>query len=158
MQFSKLSAVAALPLIGAAALYSTYAHTQSLGPTGASDKVSVGTASILAAPVASVAGSVQGEPAIGSVLAAAGSRYVVTGIGQASGEAVDIIIESADGAVTASVNLAKFAVEKLGVSVGTALTVARVSAGTALIASGKVLAFIPNTLGESLLYRERVPE
>jgi hypothetical protein len=41
--------------------------------------------------------------------------------------------------------------------VGTTVQVVAESTGTLLIALGKLLAFIPNTVGEALLYNEQVP-
>ena len=145
-------------LTSGALLVGGLAQAQSNGPKGASDKVAVGTVSVLASPVASVAGSTQGEPVAGSMLAGIGSVFVVTGIHEGAGESVELIIESVDKAGKASVKLAKSAFKELGVSVGTSVEAVQSSTGTALVTSGQVLAFIPNTVGEALLYRERVQE
>lgn len=125
---------------------------------GGSEQVSVGTLSILAAPVVSVAGSTGGAgPVEGSLLAGMGSAFVVSGIAQGGKDTVEVILDSVSTAGKASVKLAKSGFEKLGVSVGATVNAVADSTGTVLVVSGKVLAFIPNTIGEALLYRERVP-
>ncbi|BAN27010.1 putative uncharacterized protein (plasmid) [Caballeronia insecticola] len=104
-----------------------------------------------------MAGSVDGEPATGSTFALMGSAFVVTGIAQGLGETVEVVIDAVGQAGKASVKVAKSSFDKLGVSVGTAVQAVKVSTGTVLVASGKVLAFVPNAAGEALLHQERVP-
>lgn len=147
----------ALTFFAFSCLAMTCAYGQSTGTTGASQQMSVGTVSILAAPVLSVVGSTGGEPSVGSTLAGMGSVMVVSGIAQAASDSVDVILDASSGAGKASVRLGRSAFEKLGVSVGTTVQVVAESTGVFLIASGKLLAFIPNTVGESLLFNQRVP-
>lgn len=147
----------ALALAAALLLSGTAAHAQSIGSKDASGKVSMGTASILMSPVASVAGSANGKADMGSVLAVAGTSFVVTGVVQLSADTTEVIIESVGSAAKVSVQVASSALRGLGVSAGTAVQAVAASTGTVLVASGKVLAFIPNTLGEALLHHERVP-
>lgn len=147
----------ALALAAALLFSGNAAYAQSTGSKDASGKVSIGTASILISPVASVAGSVNGKADLGPVLAVAGTSFVVTGLVQLSADTTEVIIESVGGTAKVSVQVASSALRGLGVSAGTAVQAVASSTGTALVASGKVLAFIPNTLGEALLHHERVP-
>lgn len=124
---------------------------------GASDKVSIGTMSVIVAPVASVAGSTKGESLAGPSLAGIGSAYVVSGIVQGGGESVEVILDAVGAAGKLSVKLSRSAAQSLALSTGTAVRVVSETTGTVLVASGKVIAFIPNKLGEALLSQARVP-
>ncbi|WP_454726922.1 MULTISPECIES: hypothetical protein [Cupriavidus] len=145
----------ALTLAGAMSCMAA-AHAQSTGRADASGQVSAGAASILAAPLVSVVGG-GGGPVKASALAGMGSMFVVTGIVQGGQDVVEVILDAASGAGKLSVKLGKSAFETLGVSAGATVRAVAESTGTMLVASGKVLAFIPNTLGEALLHHERVP-
>lgn len=147
----------ALALAAALLLGGSMAHGQSSGSKDASGKVSIGTASILISPLASVAGSARGKADFGSVVAVAGTSFLVTGVVQLSANTTEVIIESAQGAAKVSVQVASSALRGLAVSTGTTVKAVAASTGTMLVVSGKVLAFIPNTLGEALLHHERVP-
>lgn len=145
-------------MLGLALLMGTnVAHPQSVGSMDASQKVSLGTASILASPVTSVGGSADGDASLGAAVAITGSSFVVAGIAQLSADTTEIILESAGKAAKISVQVASSVVRGLGVSTGAAVQAVAASTGTALVISGKVLAFIPNTLGQALLHHERVP-
>ncbi|WP_241048700.1 hypothetical protein [Achromobacter xylosoxidans] len=133
------------------------AHPQSVGSQDGSQKVSLGTASILVSPAASASGSADGEMSLGALLAATGASFVVTGVAQLSADTTELILESASGAAKVSVRVGASVVRGLGVSTGAAVQAVAASTGTVLVTSGKVLAFIPNTVGESLLHHERVP-
>lgn len=124
-----------------------------------SEKISVGTLSIVASPVLSVAGgSNNGDgPALGSVALVAGSVLVVTGIVQSAAEVVEVLLTSTSTGAKFSVKISGKTVDAIGVSVGTTVTVVSEVSGTLLVASGKVLAFIPNALGEALLSQKRLP-
>lgn len=125
-----------------------------------SEKISVGTMSILAAPVVSVAASGHGDsagPAAGSVAVVLGGAYVVSGIGQSVANGVEVVLTSVSSATKLSVKLAGKTVDAIGLSVGTTVQVVSETTGTLLVASGKVVAFIPNALGEALLSQKRLP-
>lgn len=117
------------------------------------------TMSVLAAPVGSAIASSQGQnPIKGSVAAVAG-LFLVTAISN-QGASANITLSPANAASNAlqvSVTMPKSASDAVGVSVGTAVTAVSETTGTALIASGKVLAFIPNAIGEALLFQAKVP-
>ena len=125
-----------------------------------SEKISVGTMSILAAPVVSVAASGHGDsagPAAGSFAVALGGAYVVSGIGQSVADGVEVVLTSVSSAAKLSVKLAGKTADAIGLSVGTTVQVVSETTGTLLVASGKVVAFIPNALGEALLSQKRLP-
>lgn len=156
--FKKTSknAIAALAL----AVVSTvaFAEGDSIAPR-ASDKISIGALSIIGSPVASVVGLSDSPagPLGGSVLGVTGSVYLVTGIVQGAGDIVEVLIAGVGSAGKFSVKLAGKAIEGVGLSVGTTINIVAESTGTLLVVSGKVLAFIPNTLGEALLSQSRLP-
>lgn len=125
-----------------------------------SEKISVGTMSILAAPVVSVAASGHGDsagPAAGSVAVVLGGAYVVSGIGQSVADGVEVVLTSVSSAAKLSVKLAGRTADAIGLSVGATVQVVSETTGTLLVASGKVVAFIPNALGEALLSQKRLP-
>ena len=125
-----------------------------------SEKISLGTMSILAAPVVSVAGSAQGDsagPAAGSGAVALGGAYVVSGVGQSVADGVEVVLTSVSSAGKLSVKLAGKTANAIGLSVGTTVQVVSEATGTLLVASGKVVAFIPNAPGEALLSQKRLP-
>ena len=125
--------------------------------SGASEKVSIGTMSILAVPGASIGGSINGQPLAGPSLAGIGSAYVVTGIVQGAGESVEVTLDAVGATGALSVKLSKSAVQSIALSTGTAVRVISETTGVVLVASGKVIAFIPNKLGEALLSQARLP-
>lgn len=145
---------AALALTAAAALAQNGVsnHTPS-------EKISVGTMSILAAPVVSVAASGNGDsgPVAGSAAVVIGGAYVVSGVAQSVAGGVEIVLTSVGSAAKLSVKLAGKTVDAIGLSVGATVQVVSETTGTLLVASGKVLAFIPNALGEALLSQKRLP-
>lgn len=134
------------------------ANAQSNPSVHGSEAISVGTLSILAAPVASVAGSAgKGGPAAGVALASIGGFYVISGIVDVGGDSVEVMLNAVKGAGKLSAKVAKSAPNTVGASVGASVEVSAVATGTLLVTSGKVLAFIPNTVGEALLHHSRVP-
>jgi hypothetical protein len=123
----------------------------------ASEKVSIGTMSIIVAPAASIGGLSGGQPLAGPSLAGTGSAFVVTGIVQGAGESVEVLLDAVGAAGKISVKLSKSAVPSIALSVGTTVRVISETTGTVLVASGKVIAFIPNELGQALLSQARLP-
>ena len=61
------------------------------------------------------------------------------------------------GGAKLSVELSRSTVKASGAAIGSAVQVTATASGTLLVVSGKVLAFIPNKLGETLLEHSRVP-
>ncbi|WP_167357754.1 hypothetical protein [Caballeronia temeraria] len=123
-----------------------------------SDAISTGAVSILVSPAASVAASVGGDnPSAGVALAGMGSMLIVAGIVETGKDAVDVLLTASQSAGKASLKMSKEALKQAGLSVGQSVNVVAQSTGTALVASGKVLAFVPNAAGEALLHHARVP-
>ena len=68
---------------------------------------------------------------------------------------VYVLERTSDGA-RVSVQLAAGGVAAVALSVGSALVVSTIGAGTVLSAAGEVVAFIPNAIGRSLLHSQRI--
>ena len=89
------------------------------------------------------------------VLVAGAGSIVVTGV-QASADGVVWFVESAADGVKGSIRFAADAVTASAVVVGTVVVVTVIGTGMLLSAAGHVIAFIPNEIGRSLSYNERV--
>jgi hypothetical protein len=89
------------------------------------------------------------------VLAAGVATIVVTGV-QASAEGTVWIVESAADGVKGSICFAGQALGASAVAVGTVVVVTAVATGRVLSAAGHVIAFIPNEIGRTLSYNQRV--
>ncbi len=74
---------------------------------------------------------------------------------RASGATVWVLERSSDGA-RASLRLSGQVAGAASVVAGTAVVATTFSAGVVLSAAGKAIAFIPNQVGQALLYNERV--
>lgn len=85
----------------------------------------------------------------------AGAILTVVAVETSAQATVWVLRRASDGA-RASLKLSRELVEGLAVSVGTAISVTAVAAGWLLVVAGEVLCIVPNTLGEALLYNERV--
>ena len=91
----------------------------------------------------------------GSILmVAVGGSVVVAGV-HASGDGLELVLQGAGQASTATVRLSGEAARGLSVAAGTVLDVVATSTGHVLVLSGKALAFIPNEIGKALLHHER---
>lgn len=91
----------------------------------------------------------------GSLLAVAGAGSVVVASARVVGDGIELVLEGAAGASTATVRLSGAAARGLSVAAGATLEVAALSTGHMLVLSGKVLAFIPNEAGKALLHHAR---
>ena len=124
-----------------------------------SENIALGVVSVVVAPVASMAASGQGRDlGAASGLALVGSTYVVSGVAELSAKVVELILTSAATGAKLSVKLTGKTLQGIGVSVGNTVEFTAHASGTMLVASGKVLAFIPNAVGEALLSQKRLPE
>lgn len=92
-----------------------------------------------------------------SLLAVAGSVFVIKAV-EVSAKGTVYIIERVSDGLRISVELASSAANQLSNAVGAVVTVSTTASGIILIASGEVLAFIPNELGQALLHNERVSQ
>ena len=86
-----------------------------------------------------------------SLVLSAGATLSVVAV-EASAEGTVWVLERASDGARASVRLAG----QSAVAVGTGVVVTAMSAGWLLSAAGQAIAFIPNEIGKSLLYNERV--
>jgi hypothetical protein len=80
---------------------------------------------------------------------------VVTGV-QASADGVVWFVENAADGVKGSIRFAGDAVGASAVAAGTVIAVTAVGTGLLLSTAGHVIAFIPNEIGRSLSYNQRV--
>ena len=83
-----------------------------------------------------------------------GSQFVITGI-EISGEVATLALEGVGHSVHTVAHVSATAAGAASVGVGTSVQVIAESTGTALMAGGRLLAFIPNALGRSLLFHAR---
>lgn len=90
-----------------------------------------------------------------AMLISAGAVLTVVAV-EASAEGTVWILERASDGARASITLPAMAAGGLSMAAGTAITVSAFSAGWVLSAAGKALAYIPNAIGEALLYNERI--
>ena len=116
----------------------------------------VGTLSIVLSPAISVAGSAEGN---GEMMLAPlmGSGLVITGVAEGSADTVKLMLESASQGAKWSLEMSSGVFRASGAAVGQTLQVSAVTGGRLLVLSGKVLAFIPDTVGKALLEHSRVP-
>ena len=89
------------------------------------------------------------------VLVAGVGSIVVTGV-QASADGVVWFVEGAADGVKGSICFAGNAVAASAVAVGTAVVVTATATGMVLSTAGRVIAFIPNEIGRTLSYNQRV--
>lgn len=75
---------------------------------------------------------------------------------EASAQGTVWILERASDGARVSVRLAGQVLKGAALSAGTAVTVSVIGAGTVLSIAGEAICFIPNEIGASLLYNERV--
>lgn len=119
-----------------------------------SKEISAGAASIAASPLASI----EGGPIVASTFFVTGSAFVVVGIGTVAGTAVQVVIQNSVTGSKAVFQVAASVARDVGVSVGSGIKVVAESTGYTLIASGKILAFVPNAIGQELLYQSKLSQ
>ena len=68
------------------------------------------------------------------------------------------VLERASDAAPVSVEVTGKVASGVAVSVGTAVQVSVISAGTVLSVAGKAIAFIPNEVGKALLHNQRLTQ
>jgi hypothetical protein len=91
------------------------------------------------------------------VLVAGVGSIVVTGV-EASAEGTVWLVENVADGVKGSIRFAGRAVGALAIVVGTVVVVTVVATGMVLSTAGHVIAFIPNEIGRSLSYNQRVSQ
>ena len=111
-----------------------------------------------ALPVASVVIAGESAAAVTQasvVLAAAGATLVVRAV-QSTARGTVYVLERVSDGVRLSVEVSGKVAGAASVAVGTAVTVSVIAAGTLLIVAGEVIAFVPNAVGQALLYNRRL--
>lgn len=104
--------------------------------------------------------SIEFSAAMGEIVSGSASaiidsgRLVITGIKE-TGESVVIALKGVSEQATASLKVSRTALGAALLSVGTVVTVVAESTGHALLASGKLIGFIPNEVGTSLLHHSQ---
>jgi hypothetical protein len=114
---------------------------------GLSDNLSNASRNLSSASGLVVTGSMQTIAASGQV--------VVAGL-EVSGETAILVLRGIAVGTEATVRVSSEMLVGLGIAVGTMVTVVAETAGYALVAGGKVLAFLPNEASQSLLHQSRV--
>jgi uncharacterized membrane-anchored protein len=89
-----------------------------------------------------------------SVVSDAGA-IVIVGV-EASAEGTVWLVENAAKGVKGSITFAGNAVAVSGIAAGTVIVVTIVATGRLLSTAGHVIAFIPNEIGRTLSYNQRV--
>lgn len=98
---------------------------------------------------------VTGSVVVGSVQTVAGaSELIVEGI-EKVGEGTVFVLKNVSTGVKVSVQTAGASVGTASVALGTVFTVVTDASGHAIMASGKMIAFIPNEVGKSLIHSRR---
>jgi hypothetical protein len=101
------------------------------------------------------ASELAGSVVVGSIVAVGLTGSAVVESATAVGDGIEVVLEGAGEASRATVRLSGAAARGLSIGAGTVLQVVAMSAGHALVLSGKVLAFIPNEVGQALLHHAR---
>ncbi len=93
---------------------------------------------------------------LGSIVTVGGAGSVVVESVKTVGEGIEVVIRNVADGSRATVQFSGKAAHRLSVGTGAALEVVASATGHLLVASGKVLAFIPNELGKVLLHHSEV--
>jgi len=133
-------------LLLAALLSCSVAHLPASAQGDSSNAVSQVSALPVWASVFVVAGSLIGA---GPVIEASVESV------EASGEAVVVVLKKAGDGSLATLRLSGKGAGHASLAVGTAVTATTTASGIVLSAAGRVLAFLPNEMGKSLLHHAR---
>ena len=93
---------------------------------------------------------------LGSMSMLAASAQVVVESVETVGEGSVVVLKGASDAGAASIRLTGQVARDLSLAAGTVVSVVAVSTGHALVLSGKIIAYIPNEIGKSLLHHSTV--
>lgn len=107
---------------------------------------------ILASPVLSL----EGKPLEASAALGLGGAFLVVAVAEGASEVVTLTLKGIESGSTVLVKASTQAVKGASVAVGASVRVVAESTGYALIASGQLLAFIPNAVGQLLLHQSMV--
>jgi hypothetical protein len=111
-----------------------------------------GLASVVMSPLLSLSG----KPIEASAALGMGVGLTVVGMSQMGGEASMVTLEKASDGSRYMIKVSEVMLKEVGLTVGTSVKTIAESTGYALVASGKLLAFIPNEIGMALLHQSRV--
>lgn len=117
-----------------------------------SKAISSGVASVVASPVMSL----EGRPLDASLALGVGGSFIVGGLAVGSVEVVTLTLKNAVNGSQYVIKASGKAVQGASVAVGTSVRVVAESTGYAVIASGQLLAFIPNAIGQMLMHQSQV--
>jgi hypothetical protein len=92
----------------------------------------------------------------GSMQTLVASGQVVVGAMQVSGETVLLVLRGLANGAEASVKVSGAVVSAAGIAIGTAVSVIAETAGYALSAGGRLIAYLPNEATQALLHQSRV--
>jgi hypothetical protein len=92
----------------------------------------------------------------GSLSAVAASGTMVVESVEAAGDASVVVLAGASAAANAALRLSGRAAREASLVAGASVNLVATSTGYLLVASGKVLAFIPNEIGKALMHHSRV--
>lgn len=92
----------------------------------------------------------------GSILTVAVAGSVVVESVKQVGDGIEVVLKGASNASAATLRFSGAAAGGISLAAGTVVEVVAMSAGHALVVSGKVLAFIPNESGKVLLHHSKV--
>lgn len=109
-----------------------------------------------AVSTASVLSGAAGLVVVGSTQMIAGASELTVVSMRAVGESTQIVVRGIGNSVEATVEVSTLAARDLSLAAGTVLSVVVESVGIALVAGGKILAFIPNELGRALIHQARI--
>ena len=144
------SQIAAL-VLAASALCAAPVHAQSEASVALSMLPVASVVGVASVAVAGV-GAVSAAPL---VLSAAGAVFTIKAV-EVSARGTVYVLERVSDGVRISVQVAGTVAGAGSVAVGTAVTVSVITAGTVLSVAGQVIAFVPNAVGQALLYNRRV--
>ncbi|WP_348944175.1 hypothetical protein ABHF33_11945 [Chitinibacter sp. FCG-7] len=142
----KLSALLLTTLLATTLSSTAYARKEG------SEMLQSGLASVLLSPLLSL----QGKPVEASAALGLGSGLTIIGLSTVGAEAVTVTVENAADGSRYLIRLSGKAVQELGLAVGSSIKAVSETTGYALIASGKLVAFIPNEIGQALLGQSKV--
>ena len=117
-----------------------------------SQTAGLGAVSMALSPLASV----NGHPLEASAFFTAGTLFIVAGIGQGVGETASVVLQNTVDGSKAVIQVSSPIVKDIGLSTGNVIKVVTESTGHTLVASGRILAFVPNEIGKELLYQSRL--
>jgi hypothetical protein len=101
-------------------------------------------------------GELSGVVVAGSLLPVfVGGSLVVESV-ETFGDGLEVVLKGAADGSKATVRFSGKAMEGVSLATGTAVSVAAMSAGHALVVSGRVIAFLPSEAGKALLHHSRV--